>query len=179
MGDISSSHLVKLASFMILTQALSQIGVAFFRTFRQMKLYSLLLLAKAAAEVGLMVGFLLLGWELTGIIVAVLISGALCIAVALLVAIRQIEFRFPRFTELKRYLRFGLPLVPNAAILWIMHSGDRYIIGYFMQPKDVGIYAAAYSLASVVSFLLGPLQAVLFPTISKSYDSGDIIRTKT
>lgn len=37
LGDINSSHLIKLASFMVLTQALSQISIAFFRTFRQMK----------------------------------------------------------------------------------------------------------------------------------------------
>jgi O-antigen/teichoic acid export membrane protein len=179
MGDISSSHLVKLASFMILTQALSQIGVAFFRTFRQMKLYSLLLLAKAAAQLGLMVAFLLLGWELKGLIIAVLISDTLCLAVALSAALRQIGFQIPRFTELKSYLKYGLPLVPSSAILWIIHSSDRYMVGYFMEAKDVGIYAAAYALASIISLLLVPLQVVLLPAVSKSYDDGEIARTRT
>ena len=179
MGDISSSHLVKLASFMILTQALSQIGVAFFRTFRQMKLYSLLLLAKAAAQLGLMVAFLLLGWELKGLIIAVLISDTLCLAVALSAALRQIGFQIPRFTELKSYLKYGLPLVPSSAMLWIIHSSDRYMVGYFMEAKDVGIYAAAYALASIISLLLVPLQVVLLPAVSKSYDDGEIARTRT
>ena len=90
---------------MILTQALSQISVTFFRTFRQMKWYSALLVVKAAAGLGLMVCFLLVGWELNGVITAILISDILCIAIALLVALRQIGFRFPRFTELKSYLK--------------------------------------------------------------------------
>jgi len=178
-GDINYSHLVKLASFMILTQALSQVSIAFFRTFRRMKLYSVLLLAKAVVEVGLMVCFLLLGWELKGLIIAVITSGVLSTAIALSIVLRQTGFRFPRFTELGSYLKYGLPLVPTTAMLWIITSSDRYIIGYFMQARDVGIYAAAYTLAHIISLLLGPLQAVLVPTISKSYDEGDIAKTRT
>ena len=179
MGDINSSHLVKLASFMVLTQALSQIGVAFFRTFRQMKWYSALTAAKAAAQLGLMVAFLLLGWELKGLIIAVLISDTLCLTAAISAALRQIGFQFPRFTELKSYLKYGLPLVPSSAMLWIIHSSDRYMVGYFMEAKDVGIYAAAYALASIISLLLVPLQVVLLPAVSKSYDDGEIARTRT
>ena len=179
LGDINSSHLVKLASFMVLTQALSGISLFFFRTFRQMKWYSALTVAKAVAQVGLMVCFLLLGWELKGVIIAIIASDVLCIAVAFSVALRQIGFQFPRFTELKSYLKYGLPLVPNDAILWIMASSDRYIIAYFMATKDVGIYAAAYGLASIVSLILGPISVVLFPTISKSYDNGEIAKTRT
>jgi O-antigen/teichoic acid export membrane protein len=179
LGDINSSHLVRLASFMILTQAISGISLSFFRTLRQMKLYSALLVAKAAAELGLMAYFLFSGWEIKGIIIAILASGMLSIAIALFITVRQIGFQFPRFTEIKNYLKYGLPLVPSAAILWIIHSSDRYIIGYFMEPKDVGIYAASYTLAYTISLLLGPLQVVLLPAISKSYDGGDIARTKT
>lgn len=178
-GDISSSHLIKLASFMVLTQALSQIGVAFFRTFRQMKWYSALTVAKAAAQVGAMACFLLSGWELTGVIIAVLASDILCLAVAFSIVLRQIGFRFPRFTEVRSYLKYGLPLIPTGAMLWIISSSDRYIIGYFMEAKDVGIYAAAYTLAHVLSLFLGPLQVVLLPTVSKSYDDGDIAKTRT
>ena len=178
-GDINSSYLVRLGSFMILTQALSQMSIAFFRTFRQMKWYSALLVTKAAAQVGLMVYLLLLGWDLRGVIVAVLASDILCIAIAFSVALRQIGFRFPRFTEMNDYLKYGLPLVPTSAMLWIMSSSDRYIIGYFMQAKDVGIYAAAYSLAHINSLFLGPLQTILLPTVSKSYDNGDMAKTRT
>jgi len=80
---------------------------------------------------------------------------------------------------MKVYLKYGLPLVPTSAMLWIVNSSDRYMIGYFMQAKDVGIYAAAYTLTYTISLFLGPLQTVLLPTISKSYDDGDVAKTKT
>jgi O-antigen/teichoic acid export membrane protein len=178
-GEIDSSYLVRLGSFMILTQALSQMSIAFFRTFRQMKWFSALLVAKAAIQLGLMVWFLVLGWEIRGVIIAVLVSDVLCIFVALAAALKQIGFSFPKFTELKGYLKYGLPLVPNAAILWVIHTSDRYMIGYFMKAEDVGIYSAAYTLAHIMALFLGSLQVVLFPTISKSYDDGEMAKTKT
>jgi len=180
LGDINnSSHLVRLASFMILTQAISEMSIAFFRTFRQLKLYSTLMAMKAVVQVGLMVCFLLLGGEIRGVIFAVLASDILCIAIAFSVALRQMGFQLPKFTELKDYLKYGLPLVPSAAILWIIQSSDRYMIGYFMQAEDVGIYTSAYTLTYIISLFLRPIQVVLLPTISKSYDDGDMSKTKT
>jgi O-antigen/teichoic acid export membrane protein len=76
-------------------------------------------------------------------------------------------------------LKYGLPLVPSIAMLWIISSSDRYMIGYFMQAKDVGIYTAAYTLTYVTTLFLSPLQTVLLPTVSKSYDNGDIAKTRT
>lgn len=177
--NINSSDLVKLASFLILTQALSDISRTFFRTFRRLKWYAALLIAKVIIELGLMACFLLLGWGLRGLIVAILVSGALPTAVALFVALRQIGFQLPKFTEIKSYLKYGLPLIPHDAMLWIMLFSNRYIIGYFMGVKDVGIYTAACALTNTIYHLIFPLGIVLLPTISKSYDNGDIAKTKT
>jgi O-antigen/teichoic acid export membrane protein len=179
MGDADSAGLFRLGSLMIITQALGQITVAFFRTFRQMKWYSALMVIKAAVQLGLILGLLLLGWEVNGVILAVIASDVLGIVIALSVALRQTGLQLPRFTELKGYLQYGLPLVPTSAMLWIMNSSDRYMIGYFMQSEDVGIYTAAYTLTFVTSLFLSPLQAVLLPTVSKSYDDGDIAKTRT
>ena len=179
LGDRNASQLIRLSSLMILTQALSQMGFAFFRTLSQMKWYSGLLVGKAAAELALMAFFLILDWELTGLVIAVLVSDVLCTTMAFFIALRRVGFQLPRFVHLGSYLKYGLPLVPANAILWIIHYSDRYFIGYFMLTKDVGIYAAAYALASIISLLLGPLQVVLLPTVSKTYIDGDIDVTRT
>lgn len=177
-GDIYYSYFIKLGSIMLITQAVSQISLAFFRAFRHMKRYSGLLVAKTVAQIGLMVCFLLLDWELRGVIFAILASDLLCITASLWAILKQIGFQFPKFTELKSYLKYGLPLIPNTAILWIIHSSDRYMIAYFMETRDVGIYSAAYGLANIVSLGIASLGIVLFPTVSKSYDDKEITQTK-
>lgn len=174
----SDSILVKLASFLIITQSLIAICLAYFRALRQMKTYAVLALSNVVMNVTLIVGFLYLGWELTGLIWAFLISDSICIIGSLGFAFKQIGFGMPKFDELSKYLVFGLPLMFNTFILWVVNSSDRYLVGYFMQPKDVGIYNAAYVLAGVLSLALGPVQVVLFPTISHSYDKGDVDKTR-
>jgi len=178
LGNIDKANSIKLTAFMITTQALSQISFAFFRTFRQMKIYSAFLAGKATIELAFMVCFLIAGWELIGVIIAVITSDIIFIVVASIITIRQIGFCLPRFAKLKSYLKYGLPLMPSGIILWIIQSSDRYIIGYFMEVEDVGIYTAAYTLANAIIFFLGPLQVVLLPMVSKSYDEGDVVKTR-
>jgi O-antigen/teichoic acid export membrane protein len=163
---------------MIITQALTQIGIAFFRAFRQIKWYSLLLVGKATLELSLIVCLLMIDWKLIGIITAILTSDIVFIFIIFFLVFKQVGFEMPRFTRLMSYLRYGLPLVPSSAILWITHFSDRYIIGYFMEAKEVGIYSAAYALSNLLIIFIGPLQVTLLPTISKSYQEGDKDRTE-
>ncbi|MFA5400916.1 MAG: flippase [Dehalococcoidia bacterium] len=178
LGDINNSNTIVLASFMVLTQALGNISIAYFRTFRQMLRYAIFMVVRAAGQVGLMLCFMLAGWQLTGAVIAVLISDVLCFTAAFIITLKQTGFQFPKFTGIWTYLRYGLPLVPATVTLWIINSSDRYIIGYFMDVKNVGIYSAIYTIANIISLFLGPANALLLPTVSKSYDDGDTASTK-
>lgn len=46
------------------------------------------------------------------------------------------------------FLRYALPLVPLAAMVWIMSVGDRYFLNMSWGPEVVGVYWAAYALGS-------------------------------
>jgi O-antigen/teichoic acid export membrane protein len=51
--------------------------------------------------------------------------------------------------ELRRkLLRYGAAFVPIAVFGWILNVGDRYALEGFLGPKEVGLYVAAYSIAS-------------------------------
>ncbi len=52
---------------------------------------------------------------------------------------------------------FGLPLVPAAIAGWVFTVSDRIVLGKLATFRELGLYAAASSIASVLSFLLGPL----------------------
>jgi len=113
-----------------------------------------------------------------GAIAAIMISGILLNLVLLFIILKQIGFQLPKFSHLKSYLKYGLPLTPNSAILWIINSSDRYMIGYFMGATATGIYSAAYGISQYSSFLLGPIMLVLFPTITKSYEEQNLSETR-
>jgi len=176
--DPGSSTYIRLASVLILLNSLHTLPLAFFRMRRRIGLYTILNLSYQAFQVGLIVLFILLGYKLTGAITALIISGILFNVVTLLIVLRQIGFHKPTFSNMKSYLRWGVPLTPNAAILWIIHVSDRYMVSYFLGVAAAGIYSAAYVIGNYASFALAPLGAVLYPTISKSYDEGNLSKTR-
>jgi O-antigen/teichoic acid export membrane protein len=44
--------------------------------------------------------------------------------------------------------RYAKPLIPMAIVSWVNALSDRYILGEWAGPEQVGIYAAAYGLIS-------------------------------
>jgi O-antigen/teichoic acid export membrane protein len=176
--DTSSAIYIKLASFIILLNATLTLSLAFFQAFRKIGLYTIIGLTQGFLQVGLMVLFISLGYELSGVITACVVSGVLFNLMALFIILKQYGFQLPRFIRLGKYLRFSIPLAPNIAIMWIINASDRYMISYFMGVTDAGIYSAAYSLGSYAAFLIMPIGTVIYPTIAKLYDEGNLDKTR-
>ncbi len=176
--DAGASSYIKLGSGLVLLNSLLPVVLAFFRMRRKIGFYTTLNLSQDILQFGLIVAAILLGYKLGGVIIAFIISGILIIAIALFVILRQTGFQLPRFSNMKSYLKWGIPLTPNSAMLWIMNVSDRYIVSYFLGVAAAGIYSAAYSIGQYASFVLLPLSIVLYPTISKTYDEGNLDETR-
>lgn len=176
--DIGASSYIKLASILILLNAFYQLPLTFFRMCRRVGLYATLIVVYNTLQVGLIALFILLRYELTGVITALIINGILFNLITLLIIVKQIGFQLPRFSHMKSYLKWGIPLIPNSAILWIIHISDRYMVSYFIGVAAAGVYSAAYTIGNYASFILIPLGTVLYPTIIKSYDDGNLGETK-
>jgi O-antigen/teichoic acid export membrane protein len=53
----------------------------------------------------------------------------------------------------KEMLQYTIPLVPNALSWWVNHSSNRYLIGVFGTVADVGLFAAAVRMPSILTTL--------------------------
>ncbi len=177
--DVKSSFYIKLASVLILLNSMHALPLAFFRMCRKIGLYTILNLSYNAFQIGLIVLFILLGYKLTGVITAVIINGILFNLITLLVILRQTGFRLPRFSHMKSYLRWGIPLTPNSAIMWIIRTSDRYMVSYFLGVTAAGMYSAAYAIGNYASFALIPLTIVLYPSATKTYDERNPGKTRS
>jgi O-antigen/teichoic acid export membrane protein len=58
------------------------------------------------------------------------------------------------FALLRRMIKFGLPFVPASIFLFILNSGDRYILVHLKSADYVGIYAIGYRIGSLVTALV-------------------------
>ena len=73
--------------------------------------------------------------------------------------------------------RYALPLAPLAIFGWISGMGDRYVIGGLLSMAEVGLYAAAYGLASRPFLMLsGIIEQTLRPILQNAIATGDRAR---
>lgn len=176
--NVNYSFYIKLASILIILISLHSLTVAFLRTFRKIKLYSTLTVIQYLSQVILICFSLLLNFKLTGVIISFIINWFLFTAINFFIIYKEVGFQLPKFTRSKIYLKYGIPLIPNFGIMWVISLSDRYIISYFLDNVATGIYSAAYILSNQAGFLLGAITVVLFPAISKSFDEQNIKETK-
>jgi len=74
-------------------------------------------------------------------------------------------------------LRYALPLIPLALVSWLSHWSDRYVVGGLLGLEDVGIYSAAYGIASrPVSMICGTIDTTIRPRYFEAVSSGDVKR---
>ena len=177
--DVSAVPVFQLASVLLTIQALESLSVNAFRIFGQIKRYSIIMLSKTFLEIGLISTFVLTGYDVVGVIFALIISESVFLLVNLLLIVSHAGFTFPDFSLLRPYLVFGLPIVPIGIFEVVTSSTDRYIIGYFHGASSVGIYSAAYGIG-VFASMVGPfIIFILGPTIANLYDKKEIDAVKS
>ncbi|MGZ7133084.1 MAG: oligosaccharide flippase family protein [Halobacteriota archaeon] len=160
------------ASYIVVPQA-------YFRTFQQAKRYSITTSLQTFLYVTLVAAFVVGGLGLTGAAIGYLIALLLAAAVSTQYVLKDIGATFPRFVQLRAYLRYGLPLVPGMISTWALNASDRYIITFFLGVAWVGYYSPGYQLGNVISLLAMPF-VILVPTaVFAHYDANRIAEVKT
>jgi O-antigen/teichoic acid export membrane protein len=96
------------------------------------------------------------------------LAGALLMAVVSLpVLMRQLAPAW-RWGELRRALKFGLPLVPHFAAHWTLSISDRAIVGAYAGLGGVGLYSMAYQFGTLLQMLLSSINSALMPVFSRA-----------
>jgi len=143
----------------------------YFRTFQQAKRYSIISFLQAALYIILVAAFVVLGFGVAGAALGYLITLLLVALISTYYVLKDIGVTLPTFSELKAYLKFGLPLLPGSLSNWALSVSDRYIITFFLGVAWVGYYSPGYSLGWTISVLITPF-AILVPTaLYEHYDA--------
>jgi len=77
------------------------------------------------------------------------------------------------------FLRYALPLVPLAALNWILSMGDRYVLAAWWSTATAGVYVAAYGLASQPFIALNAIiHSTLRPVLYDAVARGDALKER-
>ena len=170
--------LLRIAAILIPLMRVSQTLLEYFVTFEQSKKYTFFNITQDILFISLIVYFLLQGKGILAIILTQIFVTAVVGGVALFTIVRQIGVCRPQCNNLRRYFSFGFPIFVGGYAYWAIHSADRYLIGYFMNIKSVGIYSGVYNLSMIIIALSGPIYFVLLPKVSRLWENGEVSEVK-
>jgi O-antigen/teichoic acid export membrane protein len=173
LGDAAFEPIARWLGVWAALTAVGALATQLQRGLLRVKLFGFLGTAETLGQLVIVAGVILIKSDLL-LAVWGAVAWELAYAVAVLIlAFRSVGIGRPRFGTLRRSLNFSLPLVPSYYAGTVLQFADRLFIAAQMGAEAVGIYAAAYSLARIISEISIPIRTALFPAVSRAWDSGD------
>lgn len=163
----------------LLISGLILLSFDYFRTFDQMRTYSIFSFLQAILTVVIVAFFVLNGADISGAVLGMLITQIIILIGMYAIIIRQIGFKLPKFHNLSEYLNFGLPTIPSNISFWVLDITDRYLIGILLGLSFVGYYSAGYLLGSIISILLSPFYTILLPILAQYHVENETFKIKS
>jgi O-antigen/teichoic acid export membrane protein len=151
-------------------QLFNSIPFIVFRAKKKSKLFIAIQSSAAISKLFLMTYLLLVQKAgILGLVYAEMII-AICLFIVLFVLIRKdIVLRFS-LREVRKLIKFGLPLVPARFSYAVIKTADRYILSSMGSLSMVGIYSVGIKITQVISFFLTKPIQLIFPAMAFSID---------
>src|SRR5579864_2708524 len=73
----------------------------------------------------------------------------------------------------KKVIAFSLTAFGIATVDFLLTQSDKIVLGYYLRPKQVGVYAVAMALVAFVPIVLTSVNQIFSPTIAELHATGD------
>lgn len=162
------------AFFIISFRIISIILLGLLRAKEKSFIYAMSNIVKLLVIMGLniyFVAFLRIG--LRGILYAYLIGDGILFLILLVITIPEMKIEFD-FKIFRRAVSFGFPLIITSFAGMLLLMGDRYILKFLINYKEVGIYNLGYKIAGIINVLLiQSFQLGMVPIAYKVYEKSE------
>lgn len=59
------------------------------------------------------------------------------------------------WTLFKDMVKYSIPIIPNSISWWVANSSDKYMLNYYADVSQVGIYSVSYKIPSIIMTVMG------------------------
>ncbi|ELY92542.1 polysaccharide biosynthesis protein [Natrialba taiwanensis DSM 12281] len=73
---------------------------------------------------------------------------------------------------------YSLPLAMTSVVFVLMGQVDYFVVGYFLDANDVGIYRVGYMLGSGLMIIFNSLSPVFKPLIAETQDDTELVERR-
>ncbi len=152
-GDKSRADLLRLVFFISFFEIISVIPDSILRANFKSARYSILNIAAFAFQIAVITYLVIFDDpSVKNVLIGRLIGAAFEAAIFFFVVRRELSLSFSK-TELRGMLSFGAPLIFNQISMTLFIMIDRFFLERYGKERDVGAYAIANTLVSVVTVL--------------------------
>ncbi|MBZ9571204.1 polysaccharide biosynthesis C-terminal domain-containing protein [Methanobrevibacter sp. TMH8] len=170
-GNLNVLYIVAIISFFA---CMNLMLISFFRTFQQIKRYSIFLILQSYIGVLISSYFALTGYNIETVILGLLVGYLVVFIIMGLMIGGYLGLAIPRFKNLKEELDFAIPTIPSNVSSWVVDSSDKYVIGIFLGSAAVGYYSPSYALGSILLMFLSPFALLLPAVLPKYFEEGNL-----
>lgn len=158
-------------------QFLQQYSQSFTRSIDKMRVYSLSGIVYTGS-IALFSFFLLPRWGLDGYLYAMISANLVstCFTVFASGAYKYISIRGYSKESLHELLKYGIPLVPNGLMWWLVNGLNRPIMEANLGLEALGLYAVANKFPLLLSTLVGIFNTAWSITVLEEFGKPDFNR---
>ncbi len=115
---------------------------------------------------------IIIGWILGNFIISIFSIILIIIYGKNIKVNNQYEF------NIKKMISYSIPIYASSILGYGATYMDRFVVSYFLNLSDFGIYSLAILMVTAFGFLQGPLNNVLLPKFSKFFGENDLYSLK-
>lgn len=152
--------------------ALSELQEMIYRYYRKTIRYVIILLLRSIiVPVTGILFVVIIKLGVTGVYLASLISAFLIFVTAYYTFSKTKFVRKFSWSWAVKMFKFGYPLIFSGIAVWVLAICDRYIILYFGNTTDVGLYSIGFKFAQIILLINTAINLSSVILIMESYDS--------
>ena len=176
LGSSDYSAIFELIAAIVLLDALSEPLFTLCRARQRSFHYAIVRVIQHTLQLGLTAYFIgILGRGPIAVFEANLISSVFALLVMFPVGLRLIRPTFD-VRALRDLLRFGFPFVPSAFSFLIISLSDRFLIRFFLDLDNLGIYGITYKLGLPIFFVVKAFRSAWAPAVLDETEEEDTRR---
>jgi O-antigen/teichoic acid export membrane protein len=130
--------------------------------------FSAVTLGQAAFSLAATVVVLVYNESVFELVMYLLLADLLLAAVLGATIARREGVARPDYSWLRKFVRFGLPLVPAGFAVWGLNWLDRLFMVQYSSLDDIGVYSLAYGLGYMAIQLIANPLFTMFPTAASA-----------
>ena len=171
LGGAEHGGLIRAAGVLLVLSNVRLLNVNLYRATGRFKTRSAVEFSSAMLE---LVGILIVlrtGRGLDAVVLFMIGWNGLVALATTVHALWIVGLRAPVAELARESFRYALPLLPGAAAYWAIDRSDRFVIGHYLGPREVGIYSAAYALGALILNYQMPFQMTLMPQVARLWET--------